>query len=296
MQGNGGNDTYVVDNAGDQVIERAGGGYDVVYSSVDYTLPSEVEELILTGGTSGTGNALNNRITGTSAANTLDGGAGADTKLGGAGNDTYIVDNVGDAVVENAGEGTDLVQASVSYTLGANVENLTLTGSAAINGTGNGLANVITGNAAANTLDGAGGLDTLTGNGGYDTYLFKSGYGSLTVVNSVSGGSSSSGELDFGSGLTAQNLWFVQSGQDLVIDVLGTSDKVTVKGWFGTNGSAKLSEIKTADGKEIDSGLSQLVTAMATYQAGHTGFNPIAASTTMPTDTSLQSTIATAWH
>ena len=88
---------------------------------------------------------------------------------GGIGNDTYDVSDAANQVIENPGEGTDLVNASISYTLGANVENLTLTGSAAINGTGNGLNNAITGNAAANTLDGGAGADTMIGGAGNDT-------------------------------------------------------------------------------------------------------------------------------
>ena len=98
------------------------------------------------------GGSGNDTITGNSANNMLSGGAGADTMAGGLGNDTYVVDNVGDVVIENAGEGTDTVLASISYTLGANVENLTLTGSANLNGNGNSLANVIVGNSGNGTF------------------------------------------------------------------------------------------------------------------------------------------------
>ncbi|MGO4842984.1 calcium-binding protein, partial [Rhizobiaceae sp. 2RAB30] len=87
----------------------------------------------------------------------------------GAGNDTYYVDNAGDVLVEAANQGTDRVIASVSHTLAANVENLTLTGSALV-GVGNTLANVITGNALANTLNGGAGADRLVGGAGNDTY------------------------------------------------------------------------------------------------------------------------------
>ena len=119
---------------------------------------------------SGTGNTLDNIITGNDVANTLDGGTGADSLLGGDGDDTYIVDNIGDKVTESAGKGSDTVKSSVNFTLGADVENLTLTGTA-ISGTGNTLDNTIIGNASANTLDGAAGADSLSGGGGNDTYI-----------------------------------------------------------------------------------------------------------------------------
>ncbi|MDQ7251725.1 calcium-binding protein, partial [Dongia sedimenti] len=171
--GGAGNDTYVVDNAGDVVTEAGTDTADLVQSSVSYTLGSTIENLTLTGTSAinGTGNALANTVTGNSGANVLDGGAGADTLIGGAGNDTYVVDNAGDVVTESGTDTADLVQSSISYTLGSTVENLTLTGTSAINGTGNALANTVTGNSGANVLDGGTGADTLVGGAGNDTYV-----------------------------------------------------------------------------------------------------------------------------
>jgi Ca2+-binding RTX toxin-like protein len=189
LNGGTGNDTYGVDNLGDSVVESAGQGIDIVQSAVSHTLAANVENLTLTGtaALNGTGNALNNTLQGNGATNVLNGGAGADTLkswggndtlyggtgadtlIGGTGNDTYGVDNAGDSVVENAGTGIDTVQSSVSYTLAANVENLRLLGTANLNGTGNGLANVLNGGAGANTLKGGGGNDTLKGGAGADT-------------------------------------------------------------------------------------------------------------------------------
>src|SRR5439155_412319 len=171
MIGGAGNDTYVVDSTGDVVTELASEGTDTVVSSVDYTLGANLENLTLTGtAANATGNSLANVITGNAHDNVLDGGAGADTMIGGAGDDTYFVDSTGDVVTELSGEGTDTVVSSIDYTLGANLENLTLTGGA-LSGTGNAQDNVITGNAHDNVLDGGAGADTLNGGAGHYTNL-----------------------------------------------------------------------------------------------------------------------------
>jgi Ca2+-binding RTX toxin-like protein len=181
--GGTGNDTYVVNSATDVVSENVNEGTDNVQSSITYTLGANVENLTLTGtaAINGTGNSLDNIITGNSANNTLSGGTGRDTMIGGAGDDTFVVDNIGDVVIENTNDGTDTVQSSVTYTLSVNVENLTLAGTTAINGTGNAGNNVLIGNSGNNTLTGGAGDDTLDGGTGNDTMLGGTGNDTYVV-------------------------------------------------------------------------------------------------------------------
>ncbi|MEQ1592734.1 MAG: calcium-binding protein [Thiobacillaceae bacterium] len=183
LVGGTGDDSYGVDNVADIVTELAGEGTDTLRTSVSRTLDANVENLVLNGTTAinGTGNELANTLTGNSGNNVLDGGAGddrldglggADTLKGGTGNDTYVVDNVGDVVIENLNESWfDTVESSITTTLAANVENLTLTGTVAINGSGNELNNTLTGNGGNNVLTGGAGSDTLDGGLGIDTLI-----------------------------------------------------------------------------------------------------------------------------
>ena len=149
MHGGLGDDLFIVDNVNDTAIEVAGAGTDKVQSSVTFTLADNVEYLTLSGAADLNGTNSGNNI--------LNGKGGADAMHGGLGNDTFIFDNAGDAAVEIASAGTDSVRSSVTHRLAANIESLTLSGGAAINGTGNDLANTLVGNSGANRLDGSAG-------------------------------------------------------------------------------------------------------------------------------------------
>ncbi len=151
-------------------------------------------------------------------------------------------------------------------------------------------------NAAAGSevIDGRGGNDVVNGGGGYDTYIYREGYGNLTINDAAAGGAKPDGELDFGPGFTSQDLWFTRSGNNLDIDILGSKSQVIVDNWF-TNAGAQLAEIKAYNGAEIDTGLNQLIAAMATYDTANPAFNPETA-TQMPTNTALEAALATAWH
>ncbi|MFD2058805.1 hypothetical protein ACFSQT_38745 [Mesorhizobium calcicola] len=182
MIGAQGNDAYYVDNAGDVVNEGSmvlGAGIDTVNGYISINLADtaqfigDIENVALRSSASinGTGNALANIINGNSGSNIIDGLGGADTMSGAQGDDTYYVDNAGDHVIETIGQGTDNVQAYVSFNLsGQELENLQLRTSANINGTGNSIANIINGNSGNNIIDGLGGADTMSGAQGNDTY------------------------------------------------------------------------------------------------------------------------------
>jgi Ca2+-binding RTX toxin-like protein len=180
-----GNAAAVIDLRPASLAYEWDGGGSVCYVSDIYggfTIAANVDIENAIGGSGNdeiTGNSSDNVLEGCTGDDSLSGGAGDDTLIGGAGDDTYVIHDVGDVVIENIRKGSDLVASSVSYSLSANVENLTLIDGAEINGTGNALDNEITGNTDANSLSGGVGNDTLDGGDGYDTLSGGSGRDTL---------------------------------------------------------------------------------------------------------------------
>ncbi len=272
MRGGTGDDTYVVRDTGDRVIETAGGGTDHVLSDVGFTLGAHVEHLTLRYGSAGIGNGLANRIVdagpdygagarleGRGGDDTLVGSAwgegndygNPDTLVGGLGDDRYEVHRSAARVVELADEGHDLVTAWSSHVLSANVEDLMLGGSAAIDGSGNAGANALTGNGAANVLDGRGGADTLTGGDGADRFVLGSTLASDTIT-------------DFASGVDTIGLRLPAIGNgDLVID-----GGVASAGVFSPDAELVILGTVLAGALSSDAAAAALGSASAAYAAG----------------------------
>ncbi len=236
-----GDDLYYVDSSLDVVTEAAAAGMDTVVSSAgSFTLASNLENLVLADGAgNGTGNTLANVLTGNNGNNILNGGTGADTLNGGLGDDSYVVDNLLDVVNENADAGIDQINSSVSYTLSANVENLTLTGTAALNGTGNSDANLIIGNTGANILDGGLGPDTLIGGEGNDTYVVD-GLADVVVETGISSADLVKSSIDYALGNNLENLTLLGTavigiGNSLTNTLTGNASNNTLDGGAGND-------------------------------------------------------------
>jgi peroxidase len=253
MIGGAGNDTYNVDAIADAITENANEGSDSVNSKVTYTLVTNLENLTLTGTSTinGTGNTLNNTIKGNAANNILSGGLGSDTMTGGAGNDTYNVDATADVITENANEGSDFVNSKVTYTLAANLENLTLTGTSAINGTGNTLNNIIKGNAANNILSGGTGKDTMIGGAGNDVYQLNANSLGSEIQDSAGSDSLLLTNLEITlSNPQAATIGLAKVGNDLIVDlnrdgVANADNDVKVTNFFNTEGKAGTGFVET---------------------------------------------------
>lgn len=259
LQGRGGDDVYTV-NGFDQIIEASGGGTDFVrVDGTSYELDDNVEnaQLISPGALNLTGNAIDNLLAGNASANILDGGVGADQLVGDQGNDIYIVDNAGDKVQDTFSGGTDEVRASVSFSLeGTQAENLTLTGSGAIDGTGSSGNNLIRGNNAANVLSGGEGIDEIYGNGGNDTLV-----AGLFGGNTLAGGTGNDTYVVSSTGVQADTIVeLLGQGTDTVLASITAGDYVlpenvenlTLTALFGTASAQGNSLANTLTGNSGD--------------------------------------------
>ncbi|MGQ0689755.1 MAG: calcium-binding protein [Limnobacter sp.] len=272
IQGYATNDTITGGIGNDTLIGRAGD--DIIRGETgDDSLSGESGNDTLDGGTG------NDYLGGGAGHDTLNGGSGLDSLYGGSGNDTYIVDNTGDMVYENINEGTDTVRSSITYTLSANVENLTLTGIATINGTGNSLNNSLTGNSANNRLTGGAGNDTLNGGAGIDllyggdgndrilggtgndilygsngsdTFTFNKSDGKDTVYVGETTGSNATETLILGN-LNRADVNLLKYNNSLYVQQKGsTTDHVKVVNHF-SGGAGELDKLIFADGLSWDS-------------------------------------------
>jgi Ca2+-binding RTX toxin-like protein len=198
----------------------------------------------------------------------------------------------GDSVVESSTLATEIdsVQSSVTFVLGANVENLTLTGSAIINGTGNAGVNTLIGNSAANVLDGAAGNDAMLGGLGNDTYVFST----TTGIDTITDTDTTSGNADLisvGTGTAFDQVWLRHVGDNLEVSIIGTANTVTITNWYNPgldtlNATAQIEKIKVvttttstaSDDELLAANVQALVVAMASV------------SSTVPATTTLSTT------
>jgi Ca2+-binding RTX toxin-like protein len=260
MLGGDGADTYEVDNTSDVVSEGLGQGTDQVFSYVNYAMPDNVENLYMNYGnqTYGYGNALDNIIIGNAQANVIEGrsgndvivggagndivdggagndrleggdgidvllgGTGADLMVGGDGSDFYEVDNAGDVVFEQAGEGTaDNVYAYVDFALPDNLDNLVMVYGNQRFGTGNAGDNIIVGNGQSNVIEGGAGYDTMTGGAGSDFFIVRPGFG-VDVITDFQAGAGTEDAILFSTTL------FTSFSQ-----VMANSAQVGADTWIG---------------------------------------------------------------
>ena len=240
---------YVPDGAPDDLagyIEnaRGGAGNDSITGNIraNQLVGNDGNDVLagLDGNDTLEGGSGNDTLKGGGGADTLDGGTGDDDMVGDAGNDIYFVDNAGDAIVENVSEGNDIVHATISYTIGANIESLILDGSANLAGAGNSTNNALVGNSGDNNLDGRGGQDFLTGNGGNDTFQFQAGEAGGDVIADFAGNGAAAGDsfLFLGFGTAAQgatftqigatNQWQIHSGLDAHNEIITLQNSATV--------------------------------------------------------------------
>ncbi|MEC7119412.1 MAG: VCBS domain-containing protein [Pseudomonadota bacterium] len=309
MFGGVGDDRYIVNTAGDMVVELADEGVDHVLSSIDYQLSDHIEHLTLTEvGLTGIGNLFGNtmiahqsgsslfgrggddHLIGDVGNDILDGGLGQDVMVGGQGNDTYFVNTRGDSVVESDTEGYDTINSTINWDMEDHVEQLNLLGSANIYGRGNSRDNLIMGNSGDNLLNGGLGANQLIGGTGHDTYVLRREYG----LNVVEESADSSGGLDdhvaLGVGVSANQVWFSQVDDDLQVSIIGTEARVLIQDWYSEGISVE--RFRLHNGSELSANdVEALVNAMSAFEP------PALGETSLNTEqqNALGGLIATSW-
>lgn len=305
LAGGVGDDTYVWDDANlaREIHENAGEGSDTIQAAVDLDLGKfgSIENGQLTGNATLT-------LTGNDVGNRLSGNGRGSRLVGLGGNDVYVLDGP-DAVIEAADGGYDTVLTTLSVLqLAANVEALVSMG-AGLQLTGNGLNNELHGDAGNNvlyglsgddllnagmgddTLSGGRGNDLLYGGGGNDMYVFNRGDGQDTIINGLVDMTPPAGTLLFGNDVDARQLWFSRSGDNLLVEVLGTEDRVTLRNWYAKQ-TNRLERILAGDGVALYQ-IDGLVQAMAAYRAAHPTFSPYVGFE-VPDDALLRSALSAA--
>jgi hypothetical protein len=194
----------------------------------------------------------------------------------------------GDDNYLNISNGTVNVAANARADIYGGSDHVVAAANALI-GIQNGNNNTVTLGASSQVYVNSGTGDTING-GGNEQYFFSA-LGRDTINNGTSTSANSS--VIFGSGITDENLWFKKSGNDLIVQQLGTTNQIDIAGWYTAAG--KQVQSFQAGGLQLDTQVALLVQAMASYATGHTSFNPTTA-TTMPTNSTLQNAIVAAWH
>jgi Ca2+-binding RTX toxin-like protein len=310
IAGDGGNDTLKIENGttlSDLDFERSGTDWILAirstmdqgkeittlndqliiqnYTNVDRT----VENISFSDGTTV---QLKEWQIGTSGKDILSGNS---RMYGGRGDDTYVVDSVNDIIVENINAGTDTVQSNISYTLGTNVENLTLTGSSAISATGNALNNSLIGNSAANQLTGGKGRDILYGGVGNDTYFFNLGDGIDKIYDYDMGANTTSGGNDtvkFGTGITKSSVALFKSGSDFILSY-GAGDQITLANQSISNNV--IEKVTLSDGNYLTSfDMDRIIQSMNAYAISHE--IAISSIDTVKANQDLMNIVAGGWH
>ncbi|MDC8757865.1 beta strand repeat-containing protein [Janthinobacterium fluminis] len=254
MEGLGGDDTYYVNHSGDFIAELGNGGNDTVYTSVNYTVADNVENVhISAAGLTVTGSAYTNNVFRVDVAggNVLD-GAGTGNSANYVGSATGVTATI--AAVNGpltARAGSDVL-ANFASVIGSKFNDVL---------TGNEIRNILVGGLGNDILQGGKGDDLLGGALGDDTYLFARGDGADTIGEANEAGSHD--VVSFLAGVDAEQLWFRQVGTALEVSTIGTSDKITVNAWYGET-APRIEQFRTADGRVLlGSDVQNLVRAMA---------------------------------